>query len=182
METKKESNGLGVRKAVAHFYDPRLIKEIVHAVEEGTPRLELRERYGFSDSTLCSWMNKYGSPGYHQRKLKVYKPSEKRSVLRAIASGMSITEARISFGIVSSTSIRSWMKEDIAENDDLGISNSHPMAKQAKTKDSEEVKALKEALAFEQLKNKALNTLIDIAEEQFKIDIRKKPGARQSPK
>ena len=31
-----------------------------------------------------------------------------------------------------------------------------------------------------ELKVKALNTLIDIAEEQFKISIRKKPGARQS--
>jgi hypothetical protein len=27
---------------------------------------------------------------------------------------------------------------------------------------------------------KALNTMIDVAEEQFKISIRKKPGARQS--
>jgi len=56
------------------------------------------------------------------------------------------------------------------------------MAKQVKHTDSDEVKALKEALAFSELKNRALNTLIDVAEEQFKIDIRKKPGARQSPK
>jgi hypothetical protein len=32
------------------------------------------------------------------------------------------------------------------------------------------------------LKLKALNTLIDVAEEQLKIDIRKKSGARQSSK
>jgi len=31
-----------------------------------------------------------------------------------------------------------------------------------------------------ELKVKALNTLIDVAEEQFKIAIRKKAGARQS--
>ena len=37
-------------------------------------------------------------------------------------------------------------------------------------------KALKEA----ELKIKALNTLIDVAEEQLKIDIRKKSGAKQS--
>jgi transposase len=30
------------------------------------------------------------------------------------------------------------------------------------------------------LKISALNTLIDVAEDQFKIPIRKKPGARQS--
>lgn len=182
METKKESTRLQVRKPVAHYYDQRLIKEIVDAVEQGSPRLQICERYGCSRSTLINWMNKYGSAAYHQSKLRVYKPSEKRAVLRAIASGMSITEARISFGIVSSTSIRSWMKAASKENTDLSVSNSFAMAKQVKTKDNAEVKALKEALALAELKNVALNTMIDIAERQFKIDIRKKSGARQSPK
>jgi transposase len=45
---------------------------------------------------------------------------------------------------------------------------------------SEDVKALKKALEEAELKIRALNTLIDVAEEQFKIPIRKKPGARQS--
>jgi hypothetical protein len=39
---------------------------------------------------------------------------------------------------------------------------------------------LKKALQEAELKIKALNTLIDAAEDQFKISIRKKPGARQS--
>ena len=182
METKKESTSIPVRKPVAHFYDQRLIKEIVDSVENGTPRLVLKERYGFSDSVLCNWMRKYGSAAYHQSKPRVYKPSEKRSVLRAIASGMSVGQAMISFGIVSATSIRSWMKAASKENDDLSLSNSDAMAKQVKTKESAEVRALKEALAFAELKNVALNTMIDIAEKQFKIDIRKKSGARQSPK
>ena len=45
---------------------------------------------------------------------------------------------------------------------------------------SEDAAALKKALEQAELKIKALNTLIDVAEEQFKIPIRKKPGARQS--
>jgi hypothetical protein len=40
--------------------------------------------------------------------------------------------------------------------------------------------ALKKALEEAQLKVAALNTLIDVAEEQLKINIRKKPGAKQS--
>jgi transposase len=182
MTTKKLDTEKLVRKPVAHFYDERLIKEIVQAVEDGTPRLVLRQQYGFSDGSLTRWMNKYGSQAYHQSKPRVYNASEKRAVLRAIASGMSISEARISFGIVSSVSIHSWIKEESEENSELRLSNSDAMAKQVKTKDSDEVKALKEALAFAQLKNVALNTMIDIAERQFKIDIRKKSGARQSPK
>jgi transposase len=41
---------------------------------------------------------------------------------------------------------------------------------------------LKRALQEANLKIKALDTIIDIAEEQLKIDIRKKSGARQSSK
>ena len=39
---------------------------------------------------------------------------------------------------------------------------------------------LQKALQQAELQIKALNTLIDVAEEQLKIDIRKKSGARQS--
>ncbi|MEJ5964438.1 transposase [Pedobacter immunditicola] len=182
METKEVIQALTECKPVAHFYDLRLIKEIVQAVEDGTPRFELCERYGCSKATLVRWVSKYGSEVCQERKRKVYKRSEKRSVLRAVACGMSIREARISFGIANNAIIYAWMKEEKKENDDLSLVNSPAMAKDVKNTDSDEVKALKKALAFEQLRNKALNTLIDIAEEQFKVDIRKKDGARQSPK
>ena len=43
-----------------------------------------------------------------------------------------------------------------------------------------EKESLKKALEEAQLKISALNTLIDVAEDQFKIKIRKKAGARQS--
>ena len=46
---------------------------------------------------------------------------------------------------------------------------------------SDDAEALKKALEEAELKIKALNTLIDVAEEQFKIAIRKKPGAKQLP-
>ncbi|MBK7245556.1 MAG: hypothetical protein IPH98_17230 [Saprospiraceae bacterium] len=42
--------------------------------------------------------------------------------------------------------------------------------------------ALEKALEEAELKIKALNTLIDLAEEQLNIDIRKKSGAKQSLK
>lgn len=59
--------------------------------------------------------------------------------------------------------------------------------KKRKTKESSnteadlpsDVKQLQELLRKEQLRNKLLNTMIDIAEEQLKIDIRKKPGTKR---
>ena len=41
------------------------------------------------------------------------------------------------------------------------------------------VKQIEKQLEHAQMKNIALETLIDVAEEQFKIDIRKKPGPKQ---
>ena len=41
------------------------------------------------------------------------------------------------------------------------------------------VAALEKKLQHEQLRVEALNTLIDVAEEQLKIDIRKKRGTKQ---
>lgn len=42
-----------------------------------------------------------------------------------------------------------------------------------------DVKELQKALREAKLKNKLLNAMIDIAEEQLKIDIRKKSGTKQ---
>ncbi|MEI9943060.1 MAG: hypothetical protein WDN26_02465 [Chitinophagaceae bacterium] len=47
---------------------------------------------------------------------------------------------------------------------------------------SDEVAALKKELEKERLRNKLLTAMIDIAEEQLKIPIRKKSGTRQSKK
>jgi transposase-like protein len=51
-----------------------------------------------------------------------------------------------------------------------------------KEKEKDEVRLLRKRLAEEQLKNELLETMIDIAEEELKIDIRKKSGTKQSEK
>ena len=38
---------------------------------------------------------------------------------------------------------------------------------------------LKKELEYEKLRNEALNTLIDVAEKEYKLAIRKKPGTNQ---
>lgn len=54
------------------------------------------------------------------------------------------------------------------------------MAKKNLVSKDIEKEALQKALQDAELKIKALNTLIDVAEEQLKIEIRKKFGAKQS--
>jgi transposase len=71
------------------------------------------------------------------------------------------------------------------ENDELAIVNDSGMKKKELTQgnstdNNQDIKVLQKALEEAQLKVAALNTLIDVAEEQLKINIRKKPGAKQS--
>jgi hypothetical protein len=91
----------------------------------------------------------------------------------------------ISYGVKTTQTIDRWIKELEQENTDLVASNEVWMKKNKSnkkdtTQNSQDVKALQKALEDAQLKILALNTLIDVAEEQLQINIRKKPGAKQS--
>lgn len=163
-------------------FDKRLVKKIVKDVESGVPRRDVINKYGMTKGTLSEWMNKYGSPAYHSSKRQVYSSSKKRTILRAIETGMSLREAQVSFGVKHVAMVRKWVRDAKQENYDLSTCNSISMAKPSEKKESDEVKALKQALAEAQLKIQALDTMIDIAEEQLKINIRKKSDARQSSK
>ena len=43
----------------------------------------------------------------------------------------------------------------------------------------DEINRLKKELEYEKLRSKACETMISVAEEELKVDIRKKPGAKQ---
>jgi hypothetical protein len=131
-------------------------------------------------------MRDFGSPAYHASKQGHVTAQQKRSIVRAIQEGrMTIFEARTAYRINSVATITTWIKEIKRENAELVVSNTALMVnkKRDQPADPDTKKALAEALKKLQeaeLKVQALNTLIDVAEEQFKIAIRKKAGARQS--
>jgi transposase len=172
------------RYSVTGYYDVRFIKEVVQQIEDGLPRQEALLTYGLKKFTLHSWIRKYASSQYLDRR-KIRSAQTKRSVVRAIAEGrMNIGEAMTACNVRAAKTIRLWVARDKQENDDLAASNLSALNKKKSSHQSAavnaEVKALQQQLADAQLKIAALNTLIDVAEEQLKINIRKKPGAKQS--
>lgn len=165
-------------------YDKRLILKIVSEVEAGLPRKEANRIYNLGKSTLHGWMRTYGSPDYQENiKRKHFSNLQKRTIVAAIEQGrMSIKEARAAYGIKNEKSIRSWLLQYKGEKVELCTVTEPEMAKKSQPISAAEAEALQKALEEAQMKIKALNTLIDVAEEQLKIDIRKKSGARQSSK
>lgn len=180
METKETEFIYSERTNNQQSFDKRLIEHVLFLVEQGVPRRDLMSQYGMSQRTLCTWIANGGPSGQRH---KVYSMAEKRSVVRAVETGMSIRQVQIAFDITSDSSIRTWIKRFKEENAELSSSNSLQVAKKTTDRSEKtELEALQKALEEEILKNRALNTMIDIAEQQLKIDIRKKSGARQSPK
>jgi len=165
-------------------YDKRLILKIVKEVENGLSRKEANRIYGLGKSSLDGWMRDYGSPEYQEKiKRRSYTNLQKRTIVTAIEQGrLTIKDAKTAYNIKSEKIIRNWIVQYKSEKVEICIENTSPMAKDKPSSKDLEKEALQKALLEAELKIKALNTLIDVAEEQLKIDIRKKSGAKQSSK
>ncbi len=187
MSINKVKKEAACRKGRGCSFDKGFIKGVVKAIEKGLPRSEAIKRYGMARSTLSDWMREYGSQAYHAGKQRRVGLADRRSIVRAIEEGrMTVAEAKLAYNLKWTPRITKWLRDYRRENEELVISGKtlmkDKMENQQPDSDTDKkalAQALKE-LEEEKLKVKALNTLIDVAEEQFKISIRKKPGARQS--
>lgn len=185
MVQKDQEQQLIGRFSAKGIYDKRLIVQVLEKLQNGVPRPQICDEYNIKMGTLKSWIQKdklgIGSDNL-KRSVSI---QVKRSIVRAIENhSLSIREAQITHSIRSASTIRKWMKQFQQENADLALVNDSEMkkkpAKGNSTDNNQDIKALQQALEDAQLKIAALNTLIDVAEEQLKINIRKKPGAKQS--
>ena len=177
-ESKIEVKGEVIRPHLSK----QTILEIVRAVERGATRREVTTRYGVAKSSVSEWMREYGSQAY-LASLKPLSLTDRRSLVRNIEEGrMSLQDAKSFYNVPSIVVVQRYLREAEKEKAELHriatLMDKNEVRPEAIS--SEDIKALKKALEEAELKIKALNTLIDVAEDQFKIPIRKKPGARQS--
>lgn len=184
MSIKKQEENYTTRSSKHERFDKRLIRKIVEDVESGVPRDQIVKEYECAKVTLDEWMSRYGSKQYHANKRKQYTNLEKHTIVRAIIEGrMSSREACIAYQISSQGLINSWVRKYRLKNELAFHGESSSMASEKKTSESSsELDLLKKALKDAELKIEALNTMIDIAEDELKIDIRKKSGTKQSNK
>lgn len=165
-----------------HFSKP-VILEIVKQVENGVRRSVIVEQYKISRSTIADWMRDYGSDGYLARKKGHLSQANRTSMLRAIEDGrITVREAMIVYGVTGSA-INQWIRRYKREKGELAsIMGTKKSSRGKQSEDASDIgkEDLKKALQQAQLQIQALNTLIDVAEDKFKIAIRKKAGARQS--
>lgn len=121
METKETEFIFKERTNKNQCFDKRLIKYIVGLAEQGVPRRDLILEYGMTKGTLIEWLKKSGSFATGNRS---YTPAEKRSVIRAVAAGMSVKQAHITFNISSASLVGDWIREYKEDNTELSACKS----------------------------------------------------------
>lgn len=182
METLETSLCEGGRYHPDGNYDVRFIKRVIEDINGGLPFKGALIKYGLKKGTLKHWL--YISADYKRKRVRAVPLGVRRSTARAvISSRMTIGEAMEACGIKAAKTIREWIAWEKQQKGELSELIEEAVAKKptkSKELSTNELKAVQQQLADAQLKIAALNTLIDVAEEQFKISIRKKPGAKQS--
>lgn len=168
-------------------YTRDFIDQVVAELESGKSAAEVRRKYGLKEATLYYWITNYSSKDYRENRRKILPVYTKRSIVRAVKNGsMSIHEAMTIYNIKSTETIKRWILAEKRQMSELVNSNQLALKKEQSNeqtshlKPADQTEDLRRKLADAELKIAALNTLIDVAEEQLKINIRKKPGAKQS--
>jgi transposase-like protein len=111
-----------------------------------------------------------------------YSDAFKRKVVEEILSGSIHPGGAVrKYGIAHSGTVFAWKKWYL-KNHDI-VPKQEPMGEDKTTPpdpaEHAQIKALQEALKLAELKVAALQTMIDIAEQHYKIPIRKNSGTKQ---
>ena len=157
-------------------FDKRLILQIVQEIEAGLPRKKACLMYGMAYSTINEWMRTYCSESYRENLRSFFSVQQRRNIVRLIQDGKITKQQATELYKVSKKTITTWLRWAKKEEAELVSSNHNDMPiDPAVSSQIDLFGQLNEA----KLKIKALETMIDIAEQQFKISIRKKSGAKQ---
>ena len=173
-------------------YKIKLLSEKQKAVElylQGEmPVAEIARQFGIATSTLTqNWVKQVarGKDRLLGGSKKLTDEFKLKVVRKVLSGGLNVQQAAEVFGIASPATVSKWMHEFSADAA-LGVSqqliHTEGMGSRRKSnaRSDGDTEALEKALKDAQLKIIALETMITLAEEQFKIDIRKKSGTKQS--
>lgn len=162
------------RRAKNENYATAFRLEAVRLVESGLSQRVVLQRLGISPATLRAWLRAYGTAVYSQMRRKLFTPTQKHQIARELLDGrLSEDEALLKYGLRLKSTLREWVAAYQAAE---AIPPSVPDPPAA----TGEAAGLAAQLRQAQWQIEALHTLIDQAEATYKIDIRKKGGAKPS--
>lgn len=148
----------------------RIVEEVIQGIYS---KYEAIDRYKINDRTLDSWLITYSDKSGSPFSKKVTDKVQQRFIVAQILSGALTKAEAARQNEVTTAAICRWIARYKSSDNLLAENIPQVMARDSNDTDAQiQIEALK-------LKVIALETMIDIAEDQFKIDIRKKCGTKQ---
>ncbi len=163
-------------------YPTKIIKQIVNEIESDVLLItDAVEKYGVTRVTVVNWLKRYSDMSEDQYMRKKWSKDKKRQIVAEIEQGaISKKESAKKYKVDIST-ISIWIKNYSCNL----IIKKQEMRKQIKTDDrglsviSKENGDLKLTVNELKLKVASLEMMIDVAENELNIEIRKKSGIKQ---
>lgn len=161
-------------KKYGRYYLEAYKRSVVAEIEAGSYPIKMFcEREGLALGTVNKWLENYGRKDKQQRR----SPAEKNMIIREILSGRStIGEVQLKYQIRSRDTITLWLRKYKRAEPQLPV---EPMEQTPAAGQDVGMLKLQKELEMARLKIRALEIVVDIASDQFKVDIRKKFGAKQ---
>jgi len=120
---------------------------------------------------------------------KCYNEEVRRKIVSAIESGiMSVREAEQEYGILGHSTILRWLRQygnsGVSIMSSRGKNTKRPFSsdEQKILFLSNQIKVLEQQLKDARMKQATLETLIEVAEQHYSINIKKNSGGKQSSK
>lgn len=117
---------------------------------------------------------------------KTYNEAFKRKVVTEVLSGrLTKEQARLRYGIGGKTTILDWMRKYAGFKMRTAGCDPLPILRNMSTDESKEelkdkIEQLEAKLEYAELKGRAYQIMVEIAKEQYNLDLEKKSGAKQS--
>jgi transposase len=147
--------------------------------------LQVMEKYKIlADTSLLDWCQIYAADKSKYLRKKRHKEATKRKAVHEIESGLLSIEQVVKKYDMSKSRIKHWIKEypveiDVDKKENLSLPSESNYNLMRSEKRSAKEKELEAALKAAQLKILGLETMIEVAETELNISIRKKSGTKQ---
>ena len=148
-------------------------QEAFRLVESGLSQQAVRQQFGVGHMTLLAWLKRYGTAVYAQMRRKQFTAAQNQQIARELLDGrLSEDEALLKYELRLKKTLRQWVAAYRASESGRLTTEPDPPADAGTP--------LAAQLRQAQWQIEALHTLIDQAEATYRIDIRKKAGAKPS--
>ena len=150
--------------------------EAVRLVESGLLHRQVQQQLGVSHATLAQWLRRHGSAVYQRMKRQLFTAAQKHAIVRELLDGrLDEGAALLKYGLRHAGTLRGWVAAHQA-----AAAAAAPVPPPDEDAPPGAAGTLAAQLRQAQWQIEALHTLIDQAEAAYKIDIRKKAGAKPS--